>query len=142
MSNGPKGFFNQTNLKHVQTTRYLGQKTFRLESSRSVYTASIKLSSSPSVSGYKIENREILLSLYADDCSIFLEYNPNNLENAIMILNDFYCVSGLKIHLTKTQCVVFGHIPNVNYKLCEHLSLNGIKNSNYLGLNLMECWKT
>ena len=40
MSNGPKAFFNQTDLKHVQTTRYLGQKTFRLESSRSVYTAS------------------------------------------------------------------------------------------------------
>ena len=64
MSNGPKAFFDQTDLKHVQTTRYLadlkpvqttryladlkhvqttrylGQKTFRLESSRSVYTAS------------------------------------------------------------------------------------------------------
>ena len=24
MPNGPKAFFNQTNLKHVQTTRYLG----------------------------------------------------------------------------------------------------------------------
>ena len=31
MSNGPKAFYNQTDLKHVQTTRYLGQKTFRLE---------------------------------------------------------------------------------------------------------------
>ena len=39
MSNGPKAFFNQTDLKHVQTTGYLGQKTFRLESSRSEYTA-------------------------------------------------------------------------------------------------------
>ena len=63
MSNGPKAFFNQTDLKHVQTTRYLadlkhvqttryladqkhlqntryfGQKPFRLESSRSEYTA-------------------------------------------------------------------------------------------------------
>ena len=39
MSNGPKAFFNQTDLKHVPTTRYLGQKTFRLESSRSEYTA-------------------------------------------------------------------------------------------------------
>ena len=42
MSNGPKAFFNQTDLKHVQTTRYLGQKTFRLESSRSKYTAPLK----------------------------------------------------------------------------------------------------
>ena len=40
MSNGPKAFFNQTDLKPVQNTRYLGHKTFRLESSRSVYTAS------------------------------------------------------------------------------------------------------
>jgi hypothetical protein len=94
----------------------------------------IKLRSSPSVSGYKIENREILLSLYADDCSIFLEYNANNLENAIMILNDFYCVSGLKIHLTKTQCVVFGYIPNVNYKLCEHLSLKWDQRFKLLGV--------
>ena len=39
MLNGPKDFFNQTDLKHAQTTRYLGQKTTRLESHRSVYTA-------------------------------------------------------------------------------------------------------
>ena len=45
MSNEPKAFFNQTDLKHVQTTRYLGQKTFRLESSRSEYTAPFLLQS-------------------------------------------------------------------------------------------------
>jgi len=51
-----------------------------------------------------------------------------------MILNDFYCISGLKIHLTKTQCVVFGHIPNVNYKLCEHLSLKWDQKFKLLGV--------
>ena len=76
-----------------------------------------------SIKGFKIGEIETLLSLYADGCSIFLEYDSSNLENAILMLNDFYEVSGLQIHLNKTQCVVFGQLPVRNYKLCDHFGI-------------------
>ena len=94
----------------------------------------IKLRSSSNVTGFKVENKEILLSLYADDCSIFLEYNATNLENTINILNDFYLVSGLKIHLSKSQCVIFGNLPIDNYKLCNHIKLKWDQNFKLLGV--------
>ena len=112
--------------------------TLSLQPYLSIKILCIKLRSSPYVTGYKIENQEILLSLYADDCSNFLEYNENNLENAIIILNDFYHVSGLKIHLTKTQCVVFGHIPNDNYEICNHISLKWDQNFKLPGVETVE----
>ena len=39
------------------------------------------------------------------------------------MLNDLYEVSGLQIHLNKTQCVVFGQLPVGNYKLCDHIGI-------------------
>ena len=42
----------------------------------------IKLRGSNEIKGYKMDNLENLLSLYADDRSIFLEYNATNLRNS------------------------------------------------------------
>ena len=81
----------------------------------------IKMRAAQSIKGFKIGEIETLLSLYADGCSIFLEYDSSNLENAILMLNDFYEVSGLQIQVHKTQCVVFGQLPVRNYKLCNHI---------------------
>ena len=94
----------------------------------------IKLRNSKNVRGFKISNLEVLLSLYADDCSIFLEYDSNNLYAVINILNEFYSVSGLKIQMQKTQCIVFGRIPAANYKLCEDLNLKWEQNFKLLGV--------
>ena len=50
----------------------------------------IKMRTDQNIKGYKLDTLETLLSLYADDCSIFLEYDSNNLENTITVLDDFY----------------------------------------------------
>ena len=77
---------------------------------------------------------KILLSIYADDCSIFLEYNAESLRNSIKILNDFYFTSGLQIQISKTQCVVFGKIPE-NCNLCPELGLRWEQEFKLLGVN-------
>ena len=55
----------------------------------------LKLRNSENVKGFKIENPDLLLSLYADDCNIFLGYEAQNLRNAKQVLNDFHKISGL-----------------------------------------------
>ena len=94
----------------------------------------IKLRSSNLVKGFKIDNIEILLSLYADDCSIFLEYDEVNLRNAITILTNFFYLSGLEIHLKKTQCVIFGAQTMNTPKLCHDLGLNWDQEFKLLGV--------
>ena len=49
------------------------------------------------IRGFKIENFIHLLEIYADDLTVFLEPNPENLLNTINALNNFYKLSGLKI---------------------------------------------
>ena len=94
----------------------------------------IKLRNSTEVKGFKIHDKDFLLSLYADDCSIFLEYNALNLSNVISILNSFFLTSGLQIQLQKTQCVVFGKIPAADYVLCTELGLKWDQNFKLLGI--------
>ena len=94
----------------------------------------IKIRNSPEVTGYKINAFEVILSLFADDCSIFLKYCANNLRNAVNILNRFYSLSGLKIQIEKTQVVCFGPLPAINYKMCEDLALNWSQNFELLGI--------
>ena len=94
----------------------------------------IKLRNSPNISAFKIDHTDVLLSLFADDMSIFLEYNEINLRNAVAILNSFFKVSGLKIQLEKTQVIVFGAIPDGDYKLCPDIQLKWEQSFTLLGI--------
>ena len=95
----------------------------------------IKLRNSAKIKGYKIDNIEFLLSLYADDCTIFLEYNAENLRNCIDILKEFFKVSGLKIHIQKTKCIIFGEKPETDMNLCPDLGLKWEDKFTLLGIN-------
>ncbi len=80
------------------------------------------LCKSESVKGINIGSIEVLLSLYADNCCIFLKYDAQNLRNAIQILNNLHEISGLQIQVKKTQFTVFGTIPD-DYILCRDIGL-------------------
>ena len=89
---------------------------------------------SSKIRGFKLNELTVLLSLYADDCSIFLEYDSINLKNAIEILKDFYRLSGLEIHLKKTQCIIIGN--NNHYPpLCPELELDWGQKFKLLGVH-------
>ena len=94
----------------------------------------IKLRNSATTKGYKIEDLEFLLSLYADDCTIFLEFDEENLRNCVKILEDFYLISGLKIHVQKTKCIIFGEKPDRYNNICPDLKLKWETEFTLLGI--------
>ena len=52
----------------------------------------IKLRQDKKLKGFSIENLEMMLSLYADDCTIYLEYDGDNLRHCLKIMKDFLVV--------------------------------------------------
>ena len=101
----------------------------------SIEVLCIKIRNSASIVPFTINNTSVLLSLFADDMSIFLTYNAENLRNAVQVLSDFFRISGLKIQLEKTQVVVFGNMPQGNYKLCPEIALAWNQSFKLLGIN-------
>ena len=105
----------------------------------------INFRNSQSIEQYTLNRISVLLSLFADDMSIFLKCCENNLRNAVYILNKFYQLSGLKIQLQKTQVIVFGPLPEGNYKLCPEIELKWAQDFVLLGIhfnpNMLELGK-
>ena len=83
----------------------------------------IRLRTDQKLKGYKIDTLEIFLSLYADDCSIFLEHSAENLRYCVKIMDDFYLLSGLRMQLEKTQIIVIGNGNEPIENICPELNL-------------------
>ena len=94
---------------------------------------SIKISRE--VTGIKIGNVTVKRTLYADDLTIFINYDGDELRDVIMILNDFFFISGLKINFSKTQCVKIGDAQN-DPNLCDDLGLTWEQSFKLLGIHL------
>ena len=71
----------------------------------------IKLRAARSIEWFKTGNIKILLSLYADDCSIFLPHDARYLSAAVQILENFYHLSGLQLQRKKRRCASLVLIP-------------------------------
>ena len=84
----------------------------------------IKLCNSTNMEGFKIMHKRSFYHYTQIINTIFLLYCSRNVENTVNIFNGFYNTSGLKIHMTKTQCVVFGKLPPGNRRLCPELNQN------------------
>merc|ERR1712015_307792 len=95
----------------------------------------LKLRNEKGIEGFKIANFRALLSLYADNCTIFLAYKESDLRKSIEILNLFYRVSGLEIHLGKTQCVRIGNNPERIPIICEDLGITWAQDFKLLGVH-------
>ena len=95
----------------------------------------IKIRNSSLIQGVEIGGKEIKASLYADDSNLFLKYCEQNLRNTIEILNQFYLFSGLKIQTEKSQCVIFGKIPEGNLSICPEIKLIWNQEFCSLGIN-------
>ena len=81
-----------------------------------------KLRNSPTLKGLSYKTGNILLSLFADDMTIFLEHSEEQLRETIKIINDLKKLSGLEIQLQKTQITIFGRIPQ-NDNICPEIKL-------------------
>ena len=94
----------------------------------------IKLRSSKSIEWFTMGNVKVLLSLYADDVSIFIPYKDSVLRITVQVLEQFYLLSGLQVQKQKTQATVFGKIPDGNLRLCNDIELKWSQDFELLGI--------
>ena len=73
--------------------------------------------------------------MYADDSTIFLRNDETELRNAIEILQKFYRISGLQIHLGKTQCVKIGTGTRERQNMAADLGLTWDQRFKLLGID-------
>ena len=71
------------------------------------------------IRGLKIyDNMEVKISQYADDTTIFLEPNEQNLTTCISVLDTFKEMSGLKVNVEKCNVIRLG---NFQMSLCQNI---------------------
>ena len=74
--------------------------------------------------GININNREFLLSQYADDTQVFLDGSEKSLREALLILDHFYKISGLKINVEKTKAIWIGSLNHSENRPCQRYKLD------------------
>ena len=77
---------------------------------------SIMIRSNEKIKGIKLTNKEILLSLFADDTTLYLDGTEQSFNEAIKTLDLFSTVSGLRMNNDKTQIQWIGSRKNSNVK--------------------------
>ena len=106
---------------------------------------SIKINNTTSIKGFKLENmeKEIKCIQHADDSTFPLK-DVRSLQKAIDTIKNFGHVSGSKINMTKTECILLGNYKK-QFKNDSHIheikiNINSIKSLGiYLGHNKTEC---
>ena len=64
---------------------------------------------SKDICGIKVDNKEIRLSLFADDLTGFLKDNDLSLVNFLKLIQDYESCSGLKINRDKSEIMLLGN---------------------------------
>ena len=72
----------------------------------------------------KIRDQEILLSLFADDLAMMLDYNQESWQQILNTLDDFYRWTGLKVNYEKTSVYRMGSLKGSNAKFYSAKKLN------------------
>ena len=77
---------------------------------------SLMIRQNKNIKGIKLREKEILLSLFADDTTLYLDGTEKSFIEAIKTLDTFSAISGLKINNEKTQIAWIGSSKNSNVK--------------------------
>ena len=68
----------------------------------------IKIKNNKKIKGIKINNKEFILTQYADDTSVILDGSEESLNETLNELENYAKFSGLKVNFTKTHVVWIG----------------------------------
>ena len=68
----------------------------------------IKIKNNKKIKGIKINNKEFILTQYADDTSVILDGSEESLNETLSELENYAKFSGLKVNFTKTHVVWIG----------------------------------
>ena len=82
------------------------------------------LRNNENIKGININNREFLLSQYADDTQVFLDGSEKSLSEALLNLDLFHKMSGLKINVEKTKAIWIGSLSHSDNILCQRYKLD------------------
>jgi hypothetical protein len=89
---------------------------------------------SEAIKGIEINNREHVISLFADDVLVYLKNPLESYESLMKTLDRFGQYSGYKLNKTKTQVLMLNCVPNQKLK---ETGLNWeAKSIRYLGINI------
>ena len=77
---------------------------------------SLMIRSNKTIKGLKLKDKDILLSLFADDTTLYLDGSERSFKEAIHIIESFTKISGLKMNNDKTQIAWLGSKKNCNTK--------------------------
>ena len=95
----------------------------------------IKLESDPNIHGVMVQEKEILLSQYADDTFLMLDGKEKSLSESLNVFELFYKASGLKMNASKTKAIWVGSKKNSNHVLCSDKNFQwSVLNFKVLGL--------
>ena len=82
------------------------------------------LRNNENIKGININNREFLLSQYADDTQVFLDGSEKSFSEALLNLDLFHKMSGLKINVEKTKAIWIGSLSHSDNILCQRYKLD------------------
>ena len=87
--------------------------------------------------GINVRNKKSLISLFADDITLFLKHDKENLRNVINILKEFKHYSGLEIQTQKTIACTVGAGKNIVEKniICKEEGLQWSDKFTLLGVD-------
>jgi hypothetical protein len=80
----------------------------------------IKIRENPKIKGIKVLYSEHEISQFADDTSVILNGSEESLNEALLELEWFKKISGLKINFSKTQVIWIGSKKYSSDRLCEN----------------------
>ena len=90
-----------------------------------------------SYQGIKVKDKEIKVSLFADDTLVFLEGNKNDFDIVFDILHKFGELSGCKINGSKSKAFYIGNLRNSSNKYRENKGLTWhVDTVTYLGITI------
>ena len=79
---------------------------------------------SSDVKGIKRNGTEFKLSQYAHDTQMFLDGSEASMRSALIILQQFYLMSGLKINLDQTKALWIGSMCRSSKIICREFNID------------------
>ena len=96
----------------------------------------LKIGYTKTLKGVFFPHGEARAEAYADDTTIGISRDSENLRNLIGIINNFSLISGLHANIDKTHVIPIGLITNTAEILCPDLALNWTSSFKLLGLEI------
>ena len=84
----------------------------------------ISIRNNPSIQGFQKEgmDNDIRIIQHADDSTLPMK-NEKSLKKALEVINDYSIVSGMRLNMSKTECILTGPLKN-RYKKLHNVNVN------------------